>query len=56
VIGLDRDRATLALAGDAVDGSSQAAGRLLPVTLAHAAFGKVCDVLDELEIALVSDF
>jgi 16S rRNA (cytosine1402-N4)-methyltransferase len=41
------------LAGDAVDTTSQALGRVLPVTLVHAAYTNIRQVLDALGIARV---
>ncbi len=53
VIGLDRDPAMLALAREAVNAASQALGRVLPVTLVHAAYREIGHVLDELGIKQV---
>ncbi len=50
VIGLDRDPAMLELAREAVNASSQALCRVLPVTLVHAAYCDIRHVLDELGI------
>jgi 16S rRNA (cytosine1402-N4)-methyltransferase len=50
VIGLDRDPAMLALAREAVNAASQVLGRVVPVTLVHAAYREIRDVLDDLGI------
>jgi 16S rRNA (cytosine1402-N4)-methyltransferase len=48
LIGLDRDPAMLALAREAVDAASQAVGYELPVTLVHASYRQMRQVLDHL--------
>jgi len=50
VIGLDRDPAMLALARESVDVASEGLGYALPVTLVHASYREMRDVLAELGI------